>query len=254
MRWPNVSSAQSQEPEDVLVAEYAQRVFVPLSHLAHGWEFHSAVPLTPAEERTMVREPAEAVPGSIAERLGKLRVLVVPFVACRESGDVVCFAKPEGETHSAVWVDTAERICLVLPCRELNAHDTGFECLASLGELLWPRLTGDELDAYSRLLDEELRTGVAGEIDEEAYAAKQALLGGRARHLRNREKLERYRNISFVSTVAEYMHGLWHDVQIRVGPEHLPLPQLRRRMNLLADLFPPNPGYNVFAKELEGEQ
>jgi hypothetical protein len=72
--------------------------------------------------------------------------------------------------------------------------------------------------------------------------------------LRNREKLERYRNPSFVSTVAEYMHGLWHDVQIRVGPEHLPLPQLRRRMNLLADLFPPNPGYSVFAKELEEEQ
>jgi hypothetical protein len=97
---------------------------------------------------------------------------------------------------------------------------------------------------------------VAGEIDEEAYAAKQALLGGRARHLRNREKLERYRNTSFVSTVAEYMHGLWHDVQIRVGPAHLPLPQLRRRMNLFADLFPPNPGYTVFAKELEveGEQ
>jgi hypothetical protein len=229
-------------------------VFVPLSHLAHGWEFHSAVTLTPAEERTMVREPAEAVPGSIAERLGKLRVLVVPFVACRESGDIVCFSKPEGETHSAVWVDTTERIYLVLPCRELNAHDTGFEFLASLGELLWPRLTGEELDAHGRLLDEELRTGVTGEIDEEAYAAKQALLGGRARHLRNREKLERYRNTSFVSTVAEYMHGLWHDVQIRVGPEHLPLPQLRRRMNLLAHLFPPNLGYSVFAKELEKEE
>lgn len=249
-----MSSAQSQKPEDVLVAEYARRVFVPLSHLAHGWEFHSAVTLTPAEERTMVREPAEAVPASIAERLGKLRVLVVPFVACRESGDILCFAKPEGETHSAVWVDTAERICLVLPCRELNAHDTGFEFLASLGELLWPRLRGDELDAYGRLLDEELRTGVTGEIDEEAYATKQALLGGRARHLRNREKLERYQNTSFVSTVAEYMHGLWHDVQIRVGPEHLPLPQLRRRMNLLAEFFPPNPGYSVFAQELEEKQ
>jgi hypothetical protein len=254
VRWPKVSSAQSPEPEDVQVVEYAQRVFVPLSHLAHGWEFHSAVALTPAEERTMVREPAEAVPGSIAERLGKLRVLVVPFVACRESGDAVCFAKPDGETHSAVWVETRDRIYLVLPCRELNAHDTGFEFLASLGELLWPRLSGNELDAYGRLLDEELRIGVTGEIDEEAYAAKQALLGGRVRHFRNREKLERYQNVSFVSTVAEYMHGLWHDVQVRVGPEHLPLPQLRRRMCLLAEFFPPNPGYSVFAKELEEEQ
>ena len=202
----------------------------------------------------MVREPAQAVPATIAARLGKLRVLVVPFVACLDSGDVVCFSKPQGETHSVVWVETSERICLVLPCRELDAHDTGFEFLASLGELLWPRLTQDELDEYRRLLDEELRTKVAGEIDEEAYAAKQALLTGHRRPLRNREEHERYLNISFVSTVAEYMHGLWHDVQIRVGPEHLPLLPLRRRLRLLAELFPPNPGYSVFAKELEQEE
>jgi hypothetical protein len=229
-------------------------VFVPLSYLAHGWEFHSAVALTPAEERTMVREPAQAVPATIAARLGKLRVLVVPFVACRESGDVVCFSKPEGETHSVVWVEASEHIHLVLPCRELDAHDTGFEFLASLGELLWPRLTPQELEGYGQLLDEELRTGVTGEIDEEAYAAKQSLLAGRGRHLRDHEKLNRYRNVSFVGTVAEYMHGLWHDVQIRVGPEHLPLAPLRRRMRLLADLFPPNPGYSVFAKELEEQE
>jgi hypothetical protein len=50
------------------------------------------------------------------------------------------------------------------------------------------------------------------------------------------------------------MHGLWHDVQIRVGPEHLPLRPLRQRVRLLADLFPPNPGYNVFARELEEQE
>lgn len=253
-RWPYVSSVPAQKPEDVLVAEYVRQSFVPISRLAHGWEFHSAVTLTPAEERTMVREPAQAVPATMAQRLGEVRVLVVPFVGCRESGDVVCFSKPDGETHSAVWVESTERICLVLPCRELNPHDTGFEFLASLAELLCPRLTGDELGAYSRLVDEELKTGVAGEIDEEAYAAKQALLTGRARHFRNREKLEHYVSVSFVGTVAEYMHGLWHDVQIRVGPEHLPLPQLRQRMNMVAALFPPNPGYSVFAKELEEGQ
>lgn len=237
----------------MLIAEYVKQSFVPISRLAHGWEFHSAVPLTPAEERTMVRGPAEAVPARIAERLGKLRVLVVPFVGCRESGDVICFSKPDGETHSAAWVESTERIYLVLPCRELNAHDTGLEFLASLAELLWPRLTRGEREKYSSLLEEELRLGVTGEIDEEAYAAKQALHRGRGRHLRSRENLEHYVNVSFVSTVAEYIHGMWHDVEIRVGPEHLPLPQLQRRMNLLVELFPPNPGYSVFANELEDE-
>jgi hypothetical protein len=201
----------------------------------------------------MVREPAQAVPAAIAERIGRLRVLVVPYIACMESGDVVCRLKPKGETHTAAWVETPERINLVLPCRELDAHDTGFEFLASVAELLRPRLAVSDLERYAQLLEEEVRQGVRGEIDEEAGAAKQALLAGRAGR-RSRAPFEHYRDVSFVSTVAEYVHGLWHDVQIRVGPEHLPLPQLRQRMALLAELFPPNPGYKVFAEELEKEE
>jgi hypothetical protein len=200
----------------------------------------------------MVREPAQAVPASIAQRIGPLRALIVPYIACVDSGDVVCLAKPEGETHTAAWVETDERIDLLLACREVDAHDTGFEFLASIAELLRPRLTSSELAAYDQILDEELRHGVRGEIDEESVAAKQSLLAIRSWR-RSRSQYERYRDVSLVSTVAEYMHGMWHDVQVRVGPEHLPLQQLRQRMVLLSNLFPPNPGYEVFAKDLDEE-
>jgi hypothetical protein len=40
-------------------------------------------------------------------------------------------------------------------------------------------------------------------------------------------------------------------VQIRVGPEHLPVAQLRRRMELMTELFPPNDGYRVFDETVE---
>jgi hypothetical protein len=236
---------------NIPVSEYIHGTFVPLSKLPHNWEMHSATALSPAEDRTMVREPAQAVPTRIAERLGRVRVLVVPWVECVESGDEVSFTKPRGETHSAVWIETGERIHLVLPSKELDPHDTGLEFLASLAELVRPRLTSDELDRFSALLERELREGVAGEIDEDARAAKQPLLGRRARRKRSPELFEHYRDISFVSTTAEYMHGLWHDVQIRLGPEHLPVAQLRRRMALLAEMFPPNEGYALFAEGLE---
>ena len=246
-----MSTPQPAAGETVPVNEYVQKSFVPVSHLAHGWELHSAVPLTPAEERTMVREPAQAVPEAIAQRLGPLRVLIVPFVACLESGDAVCFAKPEGETHSAVWVEAGDRTHLVLPCRELDAHDTGFEFLASIAELLLPRLDRTKLERYNRLLEEELQLGARGEIDEDALAAKERFLEQRGRRRRGPHPFERYRDVSLVSTVAEYMHGLWHDVQVRQGPADLPLPQLRQRMNLLAEMFPPNPGYRVFSEKIE---
>ena len=247
-----MSSSKTSAREAVPVSDYVRGTFVPLSHLPHDWEMHSAVSLTPAEERTMVREPAQAVPGAIAERLGKLRILVVPFVACSEAGDLVTFTKPEGETHSAVWVEAGKQISLVLPCRELDPHDTGFEFLASVAELLRPRLSPEELERFTQLLEEELRAGVPGEIDEDALAAKQPLVSSPHRR-QGHDRFERYCDISFVSTAAEYMHGLWHDVQVRVGPEHLPISPLRRRLKLLAEMFPPNPGYSVFAKELEEE-
>ncbi|HEV2494633.1 MAG TPA: hypothetical protein VG204_16335 [Terriglobia bacterium] len=251
MSWND--SPTTRERESVPLPDYIRGIFVPLSRLSHDWEMHSAVLLSPAEERTMVREPAQAVPAPVAQRLGKVRVLVVPYVSCSGAGDLVCFSKPRGETHSSVWLEADERIHLILPCRELDAHDTGFEFLASIAELLHPRLEAQELERYSQLVEEELQAGVPGEIDEDAVAAKQPVLKSRTSHRRGRSPFERYRDVSFVSTMAEYMHGLWHDVQIRVGPEHLPLPQLRRRMTLLAEMFPPNAGYNVFADDLARE-
>lgn len=237
----------------VSVAEYVQRDFVPWSRLAHDWQMHSALPLTPAEDRTMVREPAAAVPDAIAQRIGKLRVLVVPYVGCAPEGDKVEWSKPQGETHSAVWIEGGEHIDLVLSCRELDAHDTGFEFLASVAELLRARLNGSERDRYTELIREELRLGVPGEMDEEARAAKRGVAadGGQRG---GGEQFESYCNVSFVSTAAEYMHGLWHDVQVHVGTEHLPVKYLHGRMRLLADMFPPNPGYSVFSRELETGQ
>ncbi|MGH9430297.1 MAG: hypothetical protein ACRD3T_02010 [Terriglobia bacterium] len=237
--------------ENVPAAEYVRWEFKILSHLAHGWDMNSAVPLGPSEERMAVREPAQAVPDSLAERLGPLRVLLVPYIACLESGDVVCFSKPRGEAHTVAWIEAESRTNILLACRELDAHDTGFEFLASIAELVRPRLTAVEVDQYADLVREELEQGVHGEMDKETLAAKQSLAGSRALRRRKLERFDQYRDLSLVSTLAEYMHGLWHDVQIQTGPDHLPLPQLRRRIQLMAKFFPPNPGYEVFSKEIE---
>lgn len=238
-------------PKDLTpITDYVQGSFVPLSRLMHEWEFHSAINLSPAEERTMVREPVQALPSAMAQRLGKVRVLAVSYIACLETGDVISRHKPAGEAHTAAWVETPERINLLLACRELDAHDTGFELLGSVAELLRPRLTHSEIAAYNQMLEEEIRHGVRGEIDEDALNSKQAYLPTRAGR-RSRAQFERYRDVSFISTAAEYVHGLWHDVQIRVGPEHLPITQLRRRMDLMTELFPPNSGYRVFDESVE---
>jgi hypothetical protein len=245
-----LTPSQASVSKNIPVREYVQQAFVPLSRLAHEWEMHSAVALSPSEERTMVREPARAVPQAVARRLGKLRVLLVPFVACFPTGDMVAFSSPDGEKHSAVWLENKSRIDVVLACRDLDPHDTGWEFLASVAELLRSRLKPEEIERYTALLHVELRKGFEGEIDEEAHEAKQQLRS-QGRRFRTGPQFLKYRDASFTGTCAEYMHGLWHDVQIRLGPEHLPVPALRKRMTLMAEMFPPNPGYRLFAETEE---
>lgn len=236
--------------QPIPVSEYVRREHSPISHLAHDWELHSSTLLSPAEERTMVREPAQAVPDAIATRVGRVRVLLVPYISCTEQVDAVCFSKPSGDTHTSVWVDVDGATHILLACREMDAHDTGFELLACIAELLRPRFGQAEIQQFDKLLEAELSLAFAGEIDEEALRAKKSF-NGRGNRRRSHEEFEKYRDVALVETLAEYMHGLWHDVQIRVGPDHLPVPQLRSRMELMAQLFPPNEGYHVFDEELE---
>jgi hypothetical protein len=249
-----MGAPQTPTRDMIAVHDYVREVPTLFSHIAHGWELHSAVLLTPAEERTMVREPAQAIPSAIASRVGALRVLVVPYVGCFQAGDAVCFSKPEDETHTAVWVEGENRTDLILACRELDAHDTGFEFLASIAQLLVPKLTAQERELYRQLLEDEISHGIRGEIDKEAFDAKEEHSGLPDTSPKKAESFLHYLNVSAVSTLAEYMHGLWHDVQVRVGAEHLPVRELRRRMVTLSEMFPPNPGYSLFARELEREQ
>ena len=66
---------------------------------------------------------------------------MVPYIACVEAGDVVCWVKPKGETHTAAWVETSERTNLLLACREVGTSMTR----GSSFWRVWP-------NCYSRIL------------------------------------------------------------------------------------------------------
>jgi hypothetical protein len=222
------------------------------AELAHGWTLHAVEPVTPAEATAVLGEPAAAVPQSAAQRLGALRLFAAPFLACGGQAEFVAAEKPEGESHSSLWLERggagappaarpsgngARRrgpdIDLFIAIRDVDAHDAGFELLAAVADLLTPRLSDDEFLSYARLLQQEIGEGATGEIDEEA--------------LETRDSADPdYVTVSLASTLAEYMHALWHDVEARQGAEHLAPQFLRRRFELLAGIFPPDPGQTLF--------
>ena len=133
-----------------------------------------------------------------------------------------------------------------LAAADRDEHDVAMEMLLCVGQALWERLPPNQHKAFWLLLDTEIRAGITGEIDEEALSEKRALMASRYSAASGR-RLERYGRASFAGTAAEYVHCLWHDVEVRSGPDYLPAPQLRRRLELLSRWFPPNRGYRLFA-------
>jgi hypothetical protein len=198
--------------------------------LAHGWTLDR----DPVTSRVLVcaflRPAVKAVPSTMARRLG--------FCRCT----LLAEAKPGVASR---WTTTDSGLEVSLATAGVEAHDVAMELLLCLGQALWERLSEAELRAYWLLLREEISKGVEGEIDEQALEEKRSLFASRA-NAASAGRLMRYGRASFAGTAAEYVHSLWHDVTVRAGPDYLPAPELRRRLELLAGWFPPDRGYRLF--------
>ena len=200
--------------------------------LAHGWKLFTGHPASPPLIRDFIRPAVRAVPSRMAHQSGSCRVLPVSNLG---SSDL-----------ASQWTATDRGVEISLATTDRDEHDIAMEMLLCLGQALWERLTHSQRRAYWLLLDTEIRAGITGEIDEEALREKRALMASRFSAASGR-RLERYGSASFAGTAAEYVHCLWHDVEVRSGPDYLPAPQLRRRLELLSRWFPPDRGYRLFA-------
>jgi hypothetical protein len=194
------------------------------SRLAHGWRLRNEAQAPGELVREFIQPAVRAVPSSMARRLGSCRIVLV---------------SEADSTVTSRWAETDLGLEVVVTTSGLEGHDIAMELLLCLGQALWGRLSSDELRAYWTLLEQETSDGITGEIDEQALEEKRACTG-------RRQSLERHGFASFAGTAAEYVHCLWHDVTIRIGPDHLPAPQLRRRLDLLARWFPPDRGHRLF--------
>jgi len=203
--------------------------------LGHGWELCAGRATSATLIDRFIRPAVRSIPPAMARQLGFCRVSVANDLG--------------GPRVVSRWTATSgDALEIEIAAAGRKAHDVALELLLCVGQALWTKLTGGQQKAYWLLVDAELVAGTPGEIDEEALRQKKALLSGRF-SATSRKRLERYGAASFAGTAAEYIHCLWHDVTIRSGPDFLPAPQLRRRLQLLSRWYPPAPGYRLFPRE-----
>ena len=207
--------------------------------LAHGWTLAPGPEISPTLLRDFIRPAVRAVPSSMARRLGACHI-AVPGEADAD--------------EASRWTLTKSALEVSVAAAGIEDHDVAMELLLCLGQALWEMLSDAELAAYWKLLHDEIRAGMDGEIDEQALEEKRALYRDPS-HGRYARELSRYGRASFAGTAAEYVHCLWHEVTIRTGSDYLPASALRRRLQFLARWFPPDPGQLLFpAQRIHGSQ
>ena len=220
----------------------------------------------------LLHEPVAAIPPELGKLYKCIRVILVPYL-----GNLPLEKKLNGLTSSRAGIAskiTPQRIVSFTPPPEspriiadtLRCENEAFIFLAvtdedsadlhygfygSVAHLICESLDEDRVAEFTELLRKELTDRVHGEIDECSWNLKEDLLRRQSNPTRNTKLLRGYLRQSMQDTLTLYMHGLCCDIDLETGPRQLNSRDIRRRLNLLRQIFPPPPGFALFPEELD---
>lgn len=234
------------------VEEFAGRFrgeFVPVSN---RFAYFTALPLAEDDLKEYVQEPIAALPPAVQAGLPKVSILLVPYLDRRHGGsEIVIFDKPGDRSRawSAQFMADGDAV-LVFAMKDRDVADYHYFFYRAIATLVSDQAHFPRLNDFFDLLREELRGRVHGEIDEEGWKLKQAVLQRQSVVGRDTKLFRNYGRQSLIDTLTLYLHGICCDIDVETGPRQLPSRHLRRRLELLHDIFPPPDSYAVFPEEL----
>lgn len=238
------------------VGQFAERFRSEMIPLSNTFSYFCAsVPLSEEDLKEYLEEPIASLPPAISSLLPKVSIMLVPYLergdGKEKSGErraeFVCTEKPpENRLSLATQVrfDNEEVLLFALKDQDVSEyHYRFYHVLAKLAGNLWSE---EAQIQYCSLLREELHAAVHGEVDEESWHMKQALLRRQNNVRKETKPFRDYARQSFIDTLTLYLHGICCDIDVETGPRQLPSRHLRKRLNLLYGMFPPPDGYAVF--------
>jgi hypothetical protein len=243
------------------VRQFAERYrgeMIPLSKTFSY--FCASIPLSEEDLKEYLEEPVAALPPSIAAALPKISILLVPYLeratgaekkkAETPAADYVSIEKPpEGRLSPFTYLKLGDETVLAFALKDQEVAEYHYRFYHLLATLLADQWSEDVETKYVRLLREEVSADVHGEVDEPSWRLKQAMR--RSQNIRNGKGFREYARQSFADTLTLYLHGICCDIDVDTGPRQLPSRNLRKRLQLLEELFPPPAGFAVFPEQLE---
>ncbi len=236
------------------VEELAQRFGGEMIPLSNTFSYFSTLPMAEEDLRQYLHDPIAALPPSICTTLPKIGMLLVPYLekGNGKAGEFVNFEKPPEVRYLPIARVPGEALeILVFSVKDEDLADYHYTFYHAIAELVSERWSPESQERFCQLLREELGSEVHGEVDERSWHLKQALVR-RQTNVRKETKLFRdYARQAFQDTLTLYLHGTCCDIDVETGPRQMPSRYLRRRLELLFQLFPPPEGYAVFPEQLK---
>ncbi|MCX6622418.1 MAG: hypothetical protein NTY38_15405 [Acidobacteria bacterium] len=242
------------------IRQFAERFRGELIQLSSTFSyFTAAMPLSEEDVREYLEEPIAALPPSVAGVLPKVSILLAPYVekangkAKRgENQDLISIDPPpeDRQLRTSLTVGEAE-VTLAFGLKDQELDDYHYRFFHAIATLMSDRWSEEARTRYASIVREELATHVHGEVDEESWQMKQALLRRQSTFRRDTKAFRDYVRQSFTDTLTLFLHGICCDIDVETGPRQLPSRHLRKRLDGLAEIFPPGKGYAVFPEDLE---
>lgn len=241
------------ERSRLTVDELAARARAEMIPVNSVFSYFSTLPVAEEDLRQYLHDPIAALPPAVAARLGKTGVLLVPFLEKANGGGpaYVEFDRPP-ENRQIFWTRTTaeDMTVLLFGIKELDVADYHYYFYAAACNVLADRWEGEPQERYFRILREELGSEVRGEVDDRSWHLKQALIRRQSNARKDTKLFRDYARQSFEDTLTLYLHGICCDIDVDTGPRQMPSRFLRRRLELLEEIYPPPDGYAVFPEQV----
>ena len=246
-------STDTNRSSRLSVEELVARSRSEMIPLTNTFAYFSTLPIAEEDLHQYLQDPIAALPPAVCTALGHIDIVLTPHLE-RGNGKASAWVEfdkpPEGRQLFWARALTDGVTALLFAIRDVEVADYHYYFYNAIADVVADNWPGDSQDRFFRLLREELSSEVHGEVDERSWHLKQGLLR-RQSNARKETKLFRdYARQAFKDTLTLYLHGICCDIDVETGPRQMPSRYLRRRLELLATLYPPPEGYAVFPEQI----
>ncbi|MGA8025824.1 MAG: hypothetical protein WB992_01675 [Bryobacteraceae bacterium] len=247
------------------VGQFAERFrseVIPLSN-TFGY-FCASVPMSEEAVKEYLEEPIAALPPALGAILPRISILLVPYLersgqrkrrtraTLEKLADFVVAERPaDGQQSWTSQVSFENETVLVFALKEQDVAEYHYRLYRRIAGLVAEKWSTEAAGGYKAMIREELTGSVHGEVDDESWQAKQALLRRQTNVKREGPLFGDYVRQSFIDTLTLYLHGICCDIDVETGPRQLPSRHLRKRLSFLKSIYPPASGYFVFPDDNE---